>query len=54
MKYILLILTRNLLFSNLEDKTKYTPPVKGALELVIEDDRPLKILNAPENLSQLQ
>jgi two-component system nitrogen regulation sensor histidine kinase NtrY len=42
---------KNLLFSNLEDKTKYTPPVKGALELVIEDDRPLKILNAPENIS---
>jgi two-component system nitrogen regulation sensor histidine kinase NtrY len=42
---------KKLLFSNLEDKTKYTPPVKGALELVIEDDRPLKILNAPENIS---
>jgi two-component system nitrogen regulation sensor histidine kinase NtrY len=42
---------KNLLFSNLEDKTKYTPPVKGALELVIEDDRPLKILNAPKNIS---
>jgi two-component system nitrogen regulation sensor histidine kinase NtrY len=42
---------KNLLFSNLEDKTKYTPPVKGALELVIEDDRPLKILNAPQNIS---
>jgi two-component system nitrogen regulation sensor histidine kinase NtrY len=44
-------INKNLLFSNLEDKTKYTPPVKGALELVIEDDRPLKILNAPENIS---
>jgi two-component system nitrogen regulation sensor histidine kinase NtrY len=44
-------LNKNLLFSNLEDKTKYIPPVKGALELVIEDDRPLKILNAPENIS---
>jgi two-component system nitrogen regulation sensor histidine kinase NtrY len=42
---------KNLLFSNLEDITKYTPPIKGALELVIEDDRPLKILNAPENIS---
>jgi two-component system nitrogen regulation sensor histidine kinase NtrY len=44
-------INKNLLFSNLEDKTKYIPPVKGALELVIEDDRPLKILNAPENIS---
>ena len=44
-------INKKLLFSNLEDKTKYTPPVKGALELVIEDDRPLKILNAPENIS---
>jgi two-component system nitrogen regulation sensor histidine kinase NtrY len=44
-------INKNLLFSNLEDKTKYTPPVKGALELVVEDDRPLKILNAPGNIS---
>jgi len=42
---------KNLLFTNLEDQSKYIPPVKGALELVIEDDRPLKILNAPENIS---
>ena len=40
-----------LLFTNLEDKTKYVPPMKRALDLVIEDDRPLKILNAPENIS---
>jgi two-component system nitrogen regulation sensor histidine kinase NtrY len=44
-------INKNLLFSNLEDTTKYTPPIKGALELVIEDDRPLKILNAPGNIS---
>ena len=44
-------LNKNLLFSNLEDKSKYTPPLKRALELVLEDDRPLKILNAPENIS---
>ncbi len=44
-------INKKLLFSNLEDKSKYIPPVKGALELVIEDDRPLKILNAPENIS---
>jgi two-component system nitrogen regulation sensor histidine kinase NtrY len=31
-------INKNLLFSNLEDKNKYTPPVKGALELVIEDE----------------
>jgi two-component system nitrogen regulation sensor histidine kinase NtrY len=44
-------INKNLLFSNIEDKNKYTPPVEGALELVIEDDRPLKILNAPKNIS---
>ena len=44
-------LNKNLLFSNLEDKSKYTPPLKRALELVLEDDRPLKIINAPENIS---
>jgi two-component system nitrogen regulation sensor histidine kinase NtrY len=44
-------INKNLLFTNLDDKNKYTPPIKGALELVIEDDRPLKILNAPENIS---
>jgi len=44
-------INKKLLFTNLEDKTKYSPPVKGALELVIEDDRPLKIINAQENIS---
>ena len=42
---------KNLLFTNLEDRSKYTPPIDKALKLVIEDDRPLKILNAPENIS---
>ena len=42
---------KNLLFTNLNDETKYSPPMDRALELVIEDDRPLKILNAPENIS---
>ena len=42
---------KKLLFTNIEDQSKYSPPVKGALELVIEDDRPLKIINAPENIS---
>ena len=44
-------INKNLLFTNLEDKLKYTPPIDGALELVIEDDRPLKIINAPKNIS---
>ncbi len=44
-------INKNLLFTNLDDRSKYSPPVKGALELVLEDDRPLKILNAPENIS---
>jgi len=42
---------KKLLFTNLNDKSKYSPPMDRALELVIEDDRPLKILNAPENIS---
>ncbi|MDB3932482.1 ATP-binding protein [Candidatus Pelagibacter sp.] len=44
-------INKNLLFTNLKDRSKYNPPLKGALELVIEDDRPLKILNAPKNIS---
>ncbi len=42
---------KKLLFSNLDDSTKYIPPLKGAIKLVLEDDRPLKIINAPENIS---
>ena len=42
---------KNLLFSNLNDKSKYIPPLDKALKLVLEDDRPLKIINAPENIS---
>ena len=44
-------INKNLLFSSIDDKSNYSPPVDGALELVIEDDRPLKILNASENIS---
>ncbi len=44
-------INKKLLFTNLKDRTKYSPPMDRALELVIEDDRPLKILNAPENIS---
>ena len=40
---------KKLLFTNIDDRSKYIPPVAGSLELVIEDDRPLKIINAPEN-----
>ena len=42
---------KNLLFSNLDDKEKYFPPLDKALKLVLEDDRPLKIINAPNNIS---
>ena len=41
---------KNLLFSSEEIKN-YIPPVDKALNLVLEDDRPLKIINAPENIS---
>ncbi len=42
---------KNLLFSSLENTNKYVPPLDRALKLVLEDDRPLKIINAPENMS---
>ena len=42
---------KNLLFSNLDDLEKYIPPLDKALKLVLEDDRPLKIINAPNNIS---
>ena len=42
---------KKLLFSSLENKNKYVPPLDRALKLVLEDDRPLKIINAPENMS---
>ena len=42
---------KNLLFSNIENKSKYIPPLDEALRLVLDDDRPLKIINAPENMS---
>ena len=35
----------------LEEKDKYVPPLDQALKLVLEDDRPLKIINAPKNIS---
>ena len=42
---------KNLLFSSLENKTNYNPPLDEALNLVLDDDRPLKIINAPQNIS---
>ena len=42
---------KNLIFTNINDKSKYKPPLNDALKLVLNDDRPLKIINAPENIS---
>ena len=44
-------INKRLLFSTIEDDQPYIPPVDKALNLVLEDDRPLKIINAPENRS---
>jgi two-component system, NtrC family, nitrogen regulation sensor histidine kinase NtrY len=42
---------KKLLFTNLENANNYSPPLDEALKLVLDDDRPLKIINAPENIS---
>ena len=44
-------INKNLLFTTLTNTSDYTPPIDRALNLVLEDDRPLKIINAPENIS---
>jgi two-component system nitrogen regulation sensor histidine kinase NtrY len=44
-------LNKKLLFSTLEDNAPYLPPLDEALNLVLDDDRPLKIINAFENRS---
>ena len=44
-------INKKLLFTTLKDNQSYVPPLDKALSLVIDDDRPLKILNAPENMS---
>ena len=44
-------INKKLLFSTLKDNQPYIPPVDRALNLVLDDDRPLKIINAPENIS---
>ena len=42
---------KKLLFTSLKDDQPYVAPVDKALNLVLDDDRPLKIINAPENIS---
>ena len=42
---------KKLLFTSLQDNQRYAPPLDRALALVLDDDRPLKIINAPENMS---
>ncbi len=42
---------KELLFTNIDDRSKYIPPIDKTLKLVLDDDRPLKIINAPENIS---
>ena len=42
---------KNLIFSSLENNKKYISPMDEALRLVLDDDRPLKIINAPQNIS---
>ncbi len=42
---------KKLLFTSLNNKKDYIPPLDQALKLVLDDDRPLKIINAPENIS---
>ncbi len=44
-------LNKKLLFTSLNEPKTYTPPIDRALNLVLDDDRPLKIINAPENIS---
>ena len=42
---------KKLLFSTLESDEPYNPPLDKVLNLVLDDDRPLKIINAYENRS---
>ena len=44
-------INKNILFTSITDKNFFIPPVDKAINLVLEDDRPLKIINAPENIS---
>ncbi len=42
---------KTLLFTSINNSKFFVPPVDKALNLVLDDDRPLKIINAPENIS---
>ena len=42
---------KKIIMSTLNDLKKFVPPGKKALDLVLEDNRPLKIINAFENKS---
>ena len=42
---------KRLLFSTLENKELYIAPVDEALKLILDDDRPLKIINTAKNRS---
>jgi two-component system nitrogen regulation sensor histidine kinase NtrY len=44
-------INKKILFSTLKNKLLYVPPVDEALNLVLDDDRPLKIINAENNRS---
>ncbi|MDC0249951.1 ATP-binding protein [Candidatus Pelagibacter sp.] len=44
-------INKRLLFSTLTNKLLYIPPVDEALNLVLDDDRPLKIINTEKNRS---
>ena len=44
-------INKKLLFSTLKDNQPFKAPVDEALSLVLDDDRPLKIINAPQNIS---
>ena len=52
MKYISLDINKKILFTTLSDeRTIHSTNVDKALNLVLNDDRPLKIINAPANIS---
>ena len=44
-------INKKLLFTTLNNKLLYIPPVDEALNLVLDDDRPLKIINTENNRS---
>jgi len=44
-------INKKLLFTSLKANQSYIPPMDQALALVLDDDRPLKIINAPDNIS---